>query len=726
MPKVNRQSPVTSEDTTVDYYLAYHCHGLDLRQGPGDQLIADCTFCGRDNVFYVNRTTGQWDCKTCDPNGGNLTTFLRRYWQWLSSTSIDYQPLSLSRGLLKPDTCRKWGVVLSQDGTWLVPGLNHERQLVQLYRYIRQPNGQYRLRATPAPSKDDHGRGLHQIIDAPDRSKVIITEGVWDGMLLSEAIDNQYTVVAVPGCNIFKSSWCSLFSGKQVILAFDNDYPDCNGRINALLGLERITNILATSSTPPKSISYLKWGDTNDYVDDSVPSGYDVSDHLRKSNTIEGRRKLWKGLLSKTVPVPKEWTVRKVSLLKPTATDNWKEVRLAWKKAMINWPPPGESLDYAMLVMLATILSPRTQGDLVWVKMIGPPSCGKSVLCEAISVATRYVKPISHMNAGLFSGYRTTNDDTEDNGLINDLNTKTGVVKDGDTLLQHPRLPMILAQFRDAYDGVTRTHYGNRMGKDYNNLRFSLIISGTKNISKMDRSDLGERMIDCIAVDSIEPETQREIGLGVLLRSVTQGKLTVNGSPESSLSAEIVEARKRTAGFIEYLCDDPDRVLKDIETEDILEVAPVIYDWAEFTAYMRVKMPITRKDQPAVDPQKELPFRLTSQFGRLALCLAAVLGKRSFDSVVMALVRKVVMNTCEGPTLKLANCLFPSGSQGLEQSAIAIKMGTTATETAEILRFQKELKIVTPQVTGTRSIRWRLTEPVRALYNLTINYADRS
>ena len=147
--------------------------------------------------------------------------------------------------------------------------------------------------------------------------------------------------------------------------------------------------------------------------------------------------------------------------------------RSAWRKAL-KWT---DGLDCALSVMLASVTSTMQVGDQLWVKIIGPASCGKSTLCEALSVNDKYILAKSTIR-GFHSGYKSDRDGTEDNSLIVQVRNKTLITKDGDTILQSPNLGQILSDARDLYDCTTRSHYKNKMGKDYVGVRMTWILCG--------------------------------------------------------------------------------------------------------------------------------------------------------------------------------------------------------------------------------------------------------
>lgn len=702
MPKVQRAG-------TIDFRQAYECHGLVLSKGASNQAIGDCPFCEAEGKLYINRSNGLWCCKVCSPEGGNLVVFLRLLWDELHKANYDYSGLCQSRGLLFSATPSKWGVVKSILGNWLVPGFNSKGDLTQLYRYIKVGD-KHKLLATNSPDDGSDSRpahGIHRIVSSRSKAKnVAICEGVWDGMVLSEVVDSSWEVYAVPSCHIFLANWSILFAGKDIYLLYDNDHPDRNNKVAALYGVKRAASVLYSANPHPASLNYLKWGKQLDYYDSSLPAGYDIRDYLCQDQGADKRKELWLALQQKFALVPQEWVEKKEQIVKltPSSCTSWEELVGYWKKAMC-WPEPGESLDYGLSIMLACDLSVASQGELLWVRTIAPPSSGKSVLCEAMSVAEKYVRPVSDFN-GLYSGYRSK--DGEDNSLIAELKDMTVIIKDANTIQEHPRKEVFLAQFRDAYDGACRFHRGNRSGRSYEGYRFSMIW-GCTSASKIDRSGLGERMLDCIILEKMDEETENRIGYEVAQRAFREARTLSNGHIESQMTPEMAEARRRTAGFIGYLRNNAQELLDNIACPPANLM--FIQRWAGFISYMRAREWDSEKGGESC---RELPFRLISQLTRLATCLAALFGRTSIDDHVMKLVRKVALDTSKGIVLNVARQLYKDVGRGTEARALAIILNKKQEDMNRLLYFLRGIEMVESFRTNkvNNLVRWRLAPRV--------------
>ncbi len=297
MPKI------TGDKKDPDNLRPYIFHGVDLswREGDKDAIAANCPFCGREGKFGVEIATSKYNCFPCG-SAGCRESFCDALWNNCVPEIDEFKELQVDRKLLYPDTLIHWEITRSCiTSDWLVPGYTLERKIGQLYRYTQTLKGM-QLLPTPTLGHKMFGLNLYD----KNRSEVYLCEGPWDAMALWEVLKEtketeeglrqtastdlsllaDANVLAVPGCNVFKESWCKWFVEKDVIICFDNDYsrrhPKTKKEIKpaGLSGTERVTGILSGSANPPNSIRYLKWGENG--VNLNLPSGTDIRDILTK------------------------------------------------------------------------------------------------------------------------------------------------------------------------------------------------------------------------------------------------------------------------------------------------------------------------------------------------------------------------------------------------------------------------------------------------------------
>lgn len=429
---------------------------------------------------------------------------------------------------------------------------------------------------------------------------------------------------------------------------------------------------------------------------------------------LELRIKRLGQLLAKCRSVPEEWLGKAngaisegiaPNVLACLPCNNYAALVNAWKKAL-KWT---DGLDCALSVMLATVASTKIVGDQLWVKIMGPASCGKSTLCEAISVNSKYVLAKSTIR-GFHSGYQQQ--EGEDNSLITKVRNKTLVTKDGDTLLQSPNLGQILSEGRDVYDRTSRADYRNKAGKDHSGINMTWILCGTASLRSIDSSELGQRFLDCVIMEGIDDDFEDEILWRVANRVDRNMALESDGSVETNYEPELAHAMQMTGGYIDYLCKNATELLSQVTAKD--HDLRKCTRLGKFVAFMRAR-PSKKQDE---NVEREFAPRLVSQHTRLMKTLSIVMNKTMVDSEIMRRVKKVALDTARGKTLQLADYLF-SEEEGLETRALAMYTNTTEDETRKLLRFLRQIKVTELGAAGTgmsKTPKWKLTEGIRKLY----------
>lgn len=740
--------PKTDEE--VSLLKVFTFHGLDISGRSGDEEnVARCPFCGRDGKLYIDSNTGQWDCKTCDAKG-NVHSFLKRLWEDSLLKKCDYSSLS-DRGFLHSQSMEEWGLCRSiLTDEWILPGFVIDRQtgkpkFKQLYVWREDKESKRKrfiCRGYKHPDEQHPtNHALYMWGWSQRKDKVLICEGLWDGVALKETLSrtvrnddeysstgdpkasllSEYNIVAVPGANVFYDSWVEMFSGKEVSILFDNDHSrkhPKSGKLiegSGLLGVKRVTEVLTSSYQRPSSIEYLKWGQEEQWTPD-LPTRYDIRDHLTKDADTIGKRVVRLGeLFGKLSPVSDEWIAGKQKGKKglgatPIACATWKEVKAAWEDAMF-WNP---GLDAALPAMIATAAMVPLPEDLVWLKVMSPPSTGKTELAEALALNEEAVTIVSTFT-GLHSGVRS--DDGSDYSLISMIGGKCLIVKEGDTLLRLPDRERVWSELRDAYDRNTRTHFKNGVSNQYLEHPFGHILCGTESLHDMDDSELGQRYLNVNIMRRIDPKMESAINrhkLGKLFATLSSNPV-VNG--QGSSTPEKLKAKQLTAGYLEHLRSNIESIIMEVASNSPPEVILQCDKYASFISYFRAR-PSSQQSEEAT---KELSVRLATQLGKMAVGIGGVLGERGVTSEVMSRVRKITLDTAHGVTLDIAKLLYEAGDEGLPTSVVASSMLRGETEMRELLRYLKKIEVTDHFKLngkigiGTQS-RWRLTKVVRSLY----------
>ncbi len=728
--------------------------GLDLR-ARGTQAGGDCPFCGKEGgKFSVNVESGLWGCKRCGRDG-NPVGFLRALWE-ASDPSPDLSALASERGFLEPATPVQWGCRLSVvTGELLVPGWarvkdkdgdGHAIKLWQLCRWIRQPDGSRRLLPCPGVHQEGKVHGLFGLNLWDDgRPDAWACEGCWDGMAVWEVVQAdpelaaRTNVTAVPGANVFRQEWASLFKGKNVTLPYDSDHPrkvcaacrkswsvvdhqkcpacgaaeTVGGVIQpvGLAGVKRVAAMLGGTSF----VGHLEWGPEGFHPE--AKSGYDVRDWLTSYQVIGERVASLRHIMSEWVkPVPKEWVGQAAAEghesveLESAPCSSWSELLEAWGRAL----RMRQDLQDALAVLLAVCLSTEQEGDgQLFLQLIASAGSAKTKMCDGLLVSKR-CKHLEHIT-GFHSGY---NDGTgKDYSFIGRANKKTMITPEGDVLVSSPKFQELMSQIRRIFDGTAGSVYKTRDDDlIHTGLRTPWIMAGTPAILDHDQSRLGDRFLR-MRIDPPGDEERRAIQRKVISSSMRSVQRTVNGVAGSNLSEDLRRAYRLTGGFVDWLRGDPEaRFSSVILDEDGLDswCSPL----AEFVADMRARPnPDKRKEDSEAD--KEIPTRLTDQFCRLACCLAAVLGKREVDGEVRRIVTKVGMDTAHGRVLQVAGHLRRAGEKGVLLGRLSADCGRPEDGLRSLLEFMAKIKLVDVMHVKTRMMirtRYRLTERLMTLW----------
>lgn len=748
MPKLAKQAEKKLATNEVpEPVKPYVFHGCDVSYIAGqEEAVGTCPFCGREGKFSVNVETGQWRCFVCsgdqESGGGGAYDFLEKLYKDSEAATqpSDYAALTAELGLSYSDTLVQWGLaksVLTDD--WLIPGwgLDHEGKLrlMQLYMYVQSGR---RMVSMPTPGHK------HQLIGLPlyDKNKPdnYICEGWKDGMRLWEVLrttkvssDGVYSltasqdscllrpanVLATPSCTTFSDTWCRWFREKMVCLLYDNDYPRKHAKTGAELppagwsGMRLATGRLANAAA---SIFYLRWAEEG--YDANLADGYDVRDSLKGDVLVQ-----LPTLLNKIEPVPDNW-IEDAEVAKSNTGDtikckpcsSWANLRNVWRKALMF----TDGLDHALVSSLACCASTLSVGDQLWFKVIGPPSCGKSTIAEALTVAKDYVLAKSTIR-GFHSGYRSTASEDgkeEDNSLIERLRGMTLATKDGDTLLQAPNLGQILSEARDLYDSVSRTHYRNQTSKDYEGIRWTWLLFGTSSLRILDDSELGARFLDCVLMDDINEAEEEDILWRVANKAASNVNIQSTDDATSHYSPELLSCMELTGGYVNWLRENANKILPTIEfpDESLRECTRI----GKFVAYMRAR-PSKKQAEKA---ERELGARLVSQHVRYAKCIAFVLNCSTVNAEVMARTRRIGLDTARGVVLDITKTLYRNGSKGLEFNGIHLhNQAMDGPTLSKMLQFLVGIKVVEVFKLNNRVI-YRLTKTVMSLYkSVVVDYA---
>lgn len=716
-----------------DPLAPYRALGLDLSETKNGEAFSECPFCGSSR-FSANAESGKWRCWSCGTGtgkgGGNAEVFVRCLWQASARTRCDLSKLAADRRLSE-DTLRAWGVCRSViTGDFIAPGWSPEGNLNQVYSYVQAPGGGRRYMKPAdgmphqlyAPLSDDDGVTAQQVI--PEGAEdVFVCEGLWDACALWQVVKagggqwKDFAIVSAPSASVFPEKWGHLFKGKNVWLCYHNDHPKVtkDGRTTEPAGWAGMRRAAIACHPYAASIRCLTWGPEG--YDPGLPDGHDVRDAtckiFRPGAWDAGKAsEALDELFGRFKEIPEEWAKEAERLaagLTPKKCESWGTLRKAWKKTM-RWT---DGLDCALSVVLAAVISTKSAGDQLWVRVIGPASSGKTVICEAVSVARRYVFPKDSLAGGLISGYQT--EDGESLSLAELVRDKTLILNEADALLQLPNLPQLLSQLRAFYTRNLRSQYGNKMSRDHEGVNCTVVIAGTSSIRKLNASELGDRFVDVVIMEGIDESLEDAVLRQHLAQACAEVKTLANGRKDSQFLPDRAEAMQLTGGYVEYLRENAAKLIGHVHMpgwagEQCLALA-------KFVSFMRAR-PSTLQEETA---EREFPTRLLSQFSRLAMCLAAVTGRDDVDAEVMRRVKKVALDTARGRTLEIAR-LMAGAREGVTMNHVVLWVNDKKDKVESLVRFLRSIgaveEFVEKKYRGVQGkMKYRLTERLRLVYD---------
>lgn len=675
-------------------------------------VSTDCVFCNKEGKFVISVETGQYKCWSCLAKG-NATTFINQLWEMGTE---EVEELAEERQI-PAETLIEWGVrYCALSRSFIIPGFDPTSgKLQNLSRWMKNDQGKHRWFSTPGLNQKLYGINFDL---KKNVETIYVVEGSWNSMVWLDGLRSSkqkgYAVVGVPGCNVFHEAWASWFMNRDVVFIYDSDRPRRNPQTGdviepaGLAGVKRASRIVVPHA---RSVKYVEWG--KDGYDPALKDGHDVRDHYQIHSSEEATA----DLLDRVRDIPESWNISgkgsKEKLALSPCTD-WTTLTRQWRKAM-KWT---DGLEYGLACMLATVTSTQSLGDQLWMRIVAPASSGKTTLAMGIAAAHEYAKIVDTIR-GFTSGFM--NDDGETFDLASDIDGKTMITLDGDTLLQSPNLPNILAEGRRLYDGGLSSHFKNGAGKGIQGHRFTWLLCGTNSLRSLDQSELGERFMDCVMMREIDDELEDEILLRVANRSEQAVGMLSGDKADEQQPPEMTLAIQMTGGYVKYLRDNSIALLNSVEMSD--DMKRLCTRLGKFVAILRAR-PSSRQHETA---EREFAARLTSQFVRLCKCLAVILNRESVDDKVLQMARRVAMDTARGQTLQIVSALYKY-QDGLDYGGVSVATGIIDGTSRKLLRFLRMIGALEYRATvgkkGTSVVnqkaRWFLSATTKKLYEQVV------
>lgn len=233
----------------------------------------------------MNIQTGQWRCFYGALSGNTYTLIQKIHQLYYSITDRTYSPLvKLRRGAIDATSFDDMQVAYNTTTSeWMLPVWGTEgstKGILNLYVYRKSfdpDSGRSSLQVLSGPSFKHVPYGIHRLRSGSNRP-IWVLEGhfdylAFDSLLRRTGQAGNFDAIGAPGSGTFSKHYLSIFSGRDVVLVFDNDKPGQDG-------MEKITRDMSENGIFPLSLRHITWPE-------GLPKGFDVSDvitHLPKAH----------------------------------------------------------------------------------------------------------------------------------------------------------------------------------------------------------------------------------------------------------------------------------------------------------------------------------------------------------------------------------------------------------------------------------------------------------
>ena len=265
----------------ANFHSLFKAHGLKLTPASGDEHVCDCPWCGHRAGFFVNVKEGTWLCHRCGV-AGNAVTWADQVVQLEHKllTAEMLQVLAEDRGL-PVEAFQLWkDLGISLDGKRFTLPLRDSKGRVKDVRFYTPGQG---MKSTPGGVLWPWGS---EQLKSSGKAAVWLCEGEWDAvalrwMLKCAGAETKAVTLGIPGAGTFKSEWISLFSGKDVVVAYDADRAGAEGAAKVGAKLQGVA----------KRLRWLHW-------QKEAEDGWDLRDFVVGVGET-GWKKAWNWLIGR-------------------------------------------------------------------------------------------------------------------------------------------------------------------------------------------------------------------------------------------------------------------------------------------------------------------------------------------------------------------------------------------------------------------------------------------
>ena len=667
-------------------------HGVDFNRTTerDKEARGTCPFCNAEGrKLYVDIEKQLWDCKHCGRKG-NLSSFLQQTLDAAAetTTTADYRRLAVDRFGIPWKMFKDHGFAqdhLFSDPRWLIPIKSRRGGLINLAVYQEEHDV---MRTAGL------GLQLWRADQMSGRGPVYLCEGEWDALALERlrlSCRQNGSVLGVPGSQMMKDEWHTLLTKRDIIFLYDNDNPGTEGMRRSADKLKTVAN----------SIQGIRWNST-------FPEKWDIRDHVH-SCLDEAKQKparVWSDLMAMVDPLSGGTkTVIDVKALDLPRRNKFSQVLGDFKKSY----HIDKQMADGLALMFATVLSIQLPGDPIWMFIVGPPGCGKTLLLNAFRVSPWSIFRSTMTPRSLVSGYVRPDDDGGDPSLIPQLTGLCLILKDYTEIMSMggEMKEEMYGILRGAYDGHVQKTFGNGVYRDFPDCFFSLLAGVTDAIHGDDRASLGERFLKFQLVHGHGYNSDAHI------RSAISG-IKVQRTAEKYLQRVVAAYSNKDIAKCKIPSPNKwlvDRVVALSQIVALLRTSPTLGDHGDDLLFR---------------PVPEVGTRLAKQLVKLGMSLSVVLDRPGIDEECYRLMARVALDTAAGWNADIFRQLAKHYPKPLLKGPLAQRLRLPQATLTRRIDFMKTIGIIStkPQKTdkkgaGRPSLGWTLEPNVHKLWTQT-------
>lgn len=383
--------------------------------------------------------------------------------------------------------------------------------------------------------------------------------------------------------------------------------------------------------------------------------------------------------------------------IEPIHVDDFDELIDVFKESLFVTPTMIDTI----AVMLATSACIGVGGkEMIWVYVMGPPSCGKSTLCEAMIPDHNHCYELDKLT-GFLSGFKQGKS-KKDFSLLKDVQGKTVITKDYTSVLSLPEATQqnINGELRAISDRSINAKWRNGQQVTESNICFHYVAGVTDAILYGKDTGLGERWLMVDMTDTHHgSQSHVKSALGSIaesmLSSFPQRPEVEDESNENEVIVppdRMLKIKRSTVGFLNYVHKRFKHRKPPIIPEWFMEYTTSI---GRFVGKIRgqVKRDARTKDL-LYAPRAEIGTRLAAQLLKLSLGLAIIFDVDELDEKIMNIIRRVACDTAKGYNFEIIKQLATNhddGGLGLDKNVLSKRLKISTTD---VVRRLSDLKVL--------------------------------